>query len=120
MLEGHIPPQELVLLIVVVEDVEPRRLVVLGVDDEDVLARRLALMDDCRVEDYEMLDGRDARLDVECSMSVYLSRRRCHRSVDSSGSVLRRKKWNDAGSSSRRGSRPFLHHFLACESRTCR
>ena len=32
MLEGHVPPQELVLLVVVVEDVEPRRLVPLGVD----------------------------------------------------------------------------------------
>ena len=32
MLEGHVPPQELVLLVVVVEDVEPRRLVALGVD----------------------------------------------------------------------------------------
>ena len=32
MLEGHVPPQELVLLVVVVEDVEPRRFVPLGVD----------------------------------------------------------------------------------------
>ena len=44
MLEGHVPPQELVLLVVVVEDVEPRRLVALDVGalvlvlvgDEDV------------------------------------------------------------------------------------
>ena len=44
MLEGHVPPQELVLLVVVVEDVELRRLVALDVGalvlvlvgDEDV------------------------------------------------------------------------------------
>ena len=49
MLEGHVPPQELVLLVVVVEDVEPRRLVALGVDalvllllgDEDVVVLEL-------------------------------------------------------------------------------
>ena len=32
ILEGHIPPQELLLLVVVVEDLEPRRLVAPGVD----------------------------------------------------------------------------------------
>ena len=32
ILEGHVAPQELALLVVVVEDVEPRRLVPLGVD----------------------------------------------------------------------------------------
>ena len=32
ILEGHVPPQEFVLLIVVVEDVDPRRLVPVGVD----------------------------------------------------------------------------------------
>ena len=32
ILEGHVVPQALALLVVVVEDVEPRRLVVLGVD----------------------------------------------------------------------------------------
>ena len=32
ILEGHVPPQELALLVVVVKDVEPRRLVPLGVD----------------------------------------------------------------------------------------
>ena len=31
MLEGHVPLQELVLLVVVVEDIEPRRLVALDV-----------------------------------------------------------------------------------------
>ena len=115
--EGHVAPQELVLHVVVVEDVEPRHLVrldivtlalpladvdvvvlelvqeELGVDDVDVLARRLALVDDCRVEDCELLDGLGAWLDVECSMSVYLSRRGCRRSVDSSGSVLSRTEW---------------------------
>ena len=59
MLEGHVPPQELVLLVVVVEDVEPRRLVALGVyalfllllGDEDVVVleleqTRLGLIED--------------------------------------------------------------------------
>lgn len=49
MLEGHVPPQELVLLVVVVEDVEPRRLVALDVDalvlvllgDEDIVVLEL-------------------------------------------------------------------------------
>ena len=116
ILEGHVAPQELALLVVVVEDVEPRRLVALGVDvlvlvllgDEDVvvleleqkrlglsedegLAHRLALVNACRVAGCEMHDGLDARLVEECSMTVYLSRRRCHWSVDSSGSVLRMK-----------------------------
>ena len=68
MLEVHVPPQELVLLVVVVEDVEPRRLVPLDVDvrvlplgnvdvvilelvqkqlgvvEDEVLAHRLALV----------------------------------------------------------------------------
>ena len=59
ILEGHVPPQELVLLVVVVEDIEPRRLVALGVDalvlpllgDEDVVVlelgqKRLDLIED--------------------------------------------------------------------------
>ena len=58
-----------------------------------MLARRIALVDDRRVEDCELLDGLGAQLDIECSMSVYLSPRRCRRSVDSSGSVLSRTKW---------------------------
>ena len=49
MLEGHVPLQELVLLVVVVEDVEPRRLVALDVGalvlvlvgDEDVVVLEL-------------------------------------------------------------------------------
>ena len=116
MLEGHVPPQELVLLIVVVEDVEPRRLVLLGVDalvlllgtvvvvvleleqkplgliEDEGLAHRLALVNACRVVVSEMHDGLDARLVEEWSKTVYLSRRRCHRSVDLSGSVLSMKK----------------------------
>ena len=68
ILEGHVAPQELALLVVVVEDVEPRRLVPLGVDalilplgvvavvileleqmqldvvEDEVLARRLSLV----------------------------------------------------------------------------
>ena len=110
-------PQELALLVVVVEDVEPRRLVPLGVDalvlplgavvvvvlelekkqlgliDDEELAHRLALVNACRVEDCEMHDGLDARLVEECSMTVYLSRRRSRWSVDLSGSVLSRMKW---------------------------
>ena len=98
ILEGHVAPQELVLHVVVVEDVELRRLIRLDVDvlalslgdidvaflvfalegcgfvDDDVLARRLALVDDCRVEDCELLDGLGAWLDVVCSMSVFLWR----------------------------------------------
>ena len=116
ILEGHIAPQEHVLDLVVVEDIEPRRLVHLdvvalalplgdvdvvilelvqkdlGVVDDEVLARRLALSNDCRVDDCEMHDGLDARLIEECSMSVYLSRRRCRWSIDLSGSVLSMKK----------------------------
>ena len=117
MLEGHVPPQELVLLVVVVEDVEPRRLVVVGVDalflvllgDEDVvvleleqkrlgvvedevLAHRLALVNACHVADCEMHDGLDARLVEECSMTVYLCQRRSRRSGDLSGSVLSVRK----------------------------
>ena len=81
ILEGNVAPQELVLHVVVVEDVEPRHLVrldvvalalplgdvdvailellqeELGVDDDDQLARRIALVDDRRVEDCELLDG---------------------------------------------------------------
>ena len=48
ILEGHVAPQELALLVVVVEDVEPRRLVPLGVDalvlplgDEDIVLLEL-------------------------------------------------------------------------------
>ena len=117
MLEGHVPPQELVLLIVVVEDVEPRRLVVLHVGapvlvlvgDEDVvvleleqtplgsiedeeLVHQLALGDACHVAGCEMHDGLDARLVEECSMTVYLCRRRSRRSGDLSGSVLSVRK----------------------------
>ena len=117
ILEGHVAPQELVLHVVVVEDVEPRRLVPLGVDalvlplgavvvivleleqkrlglgEDEGLAHRLALVNACCVADCEMHDGLDARLVEEWSMTVYLSRRRCHRGVDSSGSVLSRTKW---------------------------
>ena len=87
MLEGHVPPQELVLLVVVVEDVEPRRLVVLGVDalvlvlvdavvvvvleleqkrlglsEDDGLAHQLALVNACRVAGCEMHDSLDTQL----------------------------------------------------------
>ena len=49
ILEGRVPPQELVLRVVVVEDVEPRHLVALGVDalvlvllgDEDIVVLEL-------------------------------------------------------------------------------
>ena len=140
ILEGHVAPQELALHVVVVEDVEPRRLVPLDVDalvlplgdvdvvvlelvqkqlgvvEDEVDARRLALVNACHVAGCETHDGLDALLVKDCSMTVYLSRRTCRRSVDSSGFVLRMKKWKDGGSSSRRGSRPFLHHSLACES----
>ena len=113
ILEGHVPPQELVLLVVVVEDVEPRRLVALGVDglvllllgDGDVvvlelaqmrlgliedegLAHRISLVNACHVAGCEMHDGLDARLVEECLMTVYLSQRRSRRSVDLCGSVL--------------------------------
>ena len=113
MLEGHVPLQELVLLVVVVEDVEPRCLVALGVDvlvlillgDEDVvflelgqkrldliedegLAHRLALVNSWRGAGCKMHDGLDARLVEECLMTVYLSQRRSRRSVDLCGSVL--------------------------------
>ena len=117
MLEGHVPLQELVLLVVVVEGVEPRHLVALEVGalflvlvgDEDVvvleleqtplgsiedeeLLHQLALGDSCRVAGCEMHDGLDARLVEECSMTVYLSRRRSRRSGDLSGSVLSVRK----------------------------
>ena len=112
ILEGHVVPQELVLHVVVIEDVEPQRLVPLDVDalvlplgdvdvvvlelvqkqlgvvEDEVLARRLALMNACHVEDFEMHDGLDAWLVEECLMSVYLSRRRSRWSVDLCGSVL--------------------------------
>ena len=101
MLEGHILLQELVLLVVVVEDVESRHLVALGVDalvlilvdvivvvvleleqkrldllEDEGLAHRLALVNACHVVGCEMHDGLDARLVEECSMTMYLSRRR--------------------------------------------
>ena len=112
ILEGHVAPQELALLVVVVEDVEPRRLVPLGVDalvlllgavvvvfleleqkrlglsEDEGLVHRLALVNACRVAGCEMHDGLDARLVEECSMTVYLSRRRSRRSVDLSCSVF--------------------------------
>ena len=139
ILEGHVAPQELVLHVVVVEDVEPRRLAQIDVDalvlplgdvdvvvlelvqkqlgvvEDEVLARRLALVNGCRVEDCEMQDGLDAWLDEECLMSGYLSRRGCRRSVDLSGSVLSMKKLKVDGSPTRCGSHPFLHCSLACE-----
>ena len=123
ILGGHIAPQELALLVVVVEDAEPQRLVLLGVDalvlllgtlvvaflelgqkrvgliEGDGFAHRLVLVNVCHVAGSEMHVGLDAQLDEECSMMVYLSQRRCRRSVDSSGSALRMKKWKDAGSS---------------------
>ena len=143
ILEGHVVPQELVLHVVVVEDVEPWRLVQLDVDalilrlgdvdvvvlelvqkdlglvEDDVLSRRLALVDGCREEDCEMHAGLDARLVEECSMLVYLSRRRCRRNVDLSGSVLSMKKLKEGGSPTRRGFRPSLHRSLACARRAC-
>ena len=113
MLEGHVPLQELLLLVVVDEDVEPRHLVALGVDalvlilvgDEDVdvleleqtllgliedeeLVHQLALVNSCLEAGCKMHDGLDARLVEECSMTVYLCRRRSRRSGDLSGSVL--------------------------------
>ena len=123
ILEGHVAPQELALHVVVVEDVEPRRLVPLGVDvlvlllgalvvafleleqkrlgliEDEGFARRLVLVNACHVAGSEMHAGLDAQLVEECLMTVYLSRRRCSRSVNLSGSVLRMKKWKDAGSS---------------------
>ena len=122
ILEGHVAPQDLALhIVVVVEDVEPRHLVALGVDAlvlplgaivvvvleleqkrlgfcaDEVLAHRLALVNACRVAGCEIHDGLDARLVEECTMTVYLSRRRCRRSVDLSGSVLSRKKLKEVG-----------------------
>ena len=84
-----------------------------------MLARRIALVDECRVEDCELLDGLGAWLDVECLMSVYLSRRGCRRSVDLSGSVLSMKKWKKGSAPTRHESRPFLHRSLVCERRAC-
>ena len=49
----------------------------LGLVEDVVLARRCALVNDCRVENFKMHDGLDVWLGVECSMSVYLSRRGC-------------------------------------------
>ena len=112
ILEGHVPPQELVLLVVVVEDVGPRHLVPLGVGalalllgvvvvvvlelvqkllgliEDEGFAHRLALVNACHVAGSELLAGLDAQLVEECSKTVYLSRRRCRRRVDLSGSVL--------------------------------
>ena len=117
ILEGNVAPQELVLHVVVVEDVEPRHLVPLDVDalvlplgavvivvlelahkrlgvvEDEVLAYRLALVNACHVAGCQMPDGLDARLVEEWSMTVYLCRRRCRRSVDLSGFVLSMKKW---------------------------
>ena len=76
------------VVVVVLELVQKQ----LGVVEDKVLARRLALVNACRVEDCEMHDGLDARLGEECLMSVYLSRRRCRRSVNLSGFVLSMKK----------------------------
>ena len=123
ILEGHDAPQELALHVVVVGDIEPRRLVPLGVDvlvlllgalvvafleleqkrlgliEDEGFAHRLVLVNACHVVGSEMHAGLDAQVDEECSMTVYLSRRRCRWSVDLSSSVLRMKKWKDAGSS---------------------
>ena len=113
ILEGHVPPQELVLLVVVVEVVGPRRLVPLRVDalvlllvdavvvvvleleqkrlclsEDEGLAHRLALVNAFYEAGCEMHDGLDARLVEECSMTEYLCRRRSRRSVDLSGSIL--------------------------------
>ena len=71
----------------------------LGLIEDGGFARRLVLVNACHVAGFEMHDGLDARLVEECLMTVYLSWRRCRRSVDSSGSVLRMKKWKDTGSS---------------------
>ena len=58
ILEEHVPPQELLLLVVVVEDVEPRRLVPLDVDvlilplgDIDVVILELVQKDLGEVDD---------------------------------------------------------------------
>ena len=123
ILEGHVAPQELALLVVVVEDVEPRHLVPLGVDalvlplgavvvavleleqkrlgliEDEGFSHPLVLVNACHVAGSEMLAGLDTQLDEECSMTVYLSRRRCRQSADLSGSVLRMKMWKDGGSS---------------------
>ena len=71
----------------------------LGLIEDKGLAHRLAVVNVCLVVGYEMYDGLDARLVEECSMMVYLSRRRCRRSVDLSVSVLKMNKWKGAGSS---------------------
>ena len=60
----------------------------LGLIEDEELVHRLALVNACRVAGCEMHDGLDARLVEECLMTVYLSRRRSHQSVDLSGSVL--------------------------------
>ena len=104
------------LLAIVVLDVVPRHLVHLDVDALTlplldgvgvavlVLAQNLlgfggvvALESCCCVEDCGLLDDLGARHVEEYSMSVYLSRRWCNRSVDLSGSVLRRAKWKKSG-----------------------
>ena len=92
-LGGHVAPQVLDLLIVVVLDIVPRHLVqlgvlalalhllvVVGVAVLVLVRKRLgfgdvdALESRCRVEDCDLLDDLDARLIEECLMSVYLSR----------------------------------------------
>ena len=83
-------------LVVAFLELEQKRL---GLIEDEGFAHRLALVNACHVAGSEMLAGLDAQLDEECSMTVYLSRRRCRRSVDLSGSVLRMKKWKDVGSS---------------------
>ena len=96
-LGGHVAPQVLELRVVIFLGVVPRHLVHLGVgaltlplvgvdfvflvlvkrrldfDDVDALAIEVALDDRCRVEDGDFLDGLGARLDEECSTSVYLN-----------------------------------------------
>ena len=133
-LEGHVAPQVLELHGVVVLGVVPRHLVhldvvalvtlvlVVVVVAVLVLARMQLVFgvvdareSRCRVEDCGCLDDLGTRHDEEYSTLVYLSRRWCSRSVDLSGSVLKMKKWKDAGSSLRCGSHPFLHHSLAFE-----
>ena len=83
-------------LVVAFLELEQKRL---GLIEDEGFARRLVLVNASHVAGSEMHAGLDAQLDEECSMMVYLSRRRFHRSVDLSGSVLRMNKWKDAGSS---------------------
>ena len=81
------------VVVVVLELVQKR----LGVVRGDVDARRLVHVDACHVAGSGMHAGLDVQLDEECSMMVYLCRRRCRRSVDLSGSVLMRTKWKKSG-----------------------